>query len=311
LRSGKDIIDKRIGVMLGTIHDNYARKNYPKAEIFQYHSIPDMIMALNSGKVDVVMIGNVTLKDILKRNDKIGVLENEIYSFPLGCGFGKEDAVLRNQFNDFLKEIKSNGIYDDMVNRWMKKDIYEMPQLETSGKNGILTVGVVSSVGVPHSAIENGKNIGFDIELAKRFAARIGKEFVPVDLVFSSLLASLKTGKIDMAACSMMITEERMKQISFSDPYYSAAACIIAMKAKMTAFSANEGKQAKISFAKEISESFYNNIILEKRYLLIVDGLKLTILISIFASIFGTIIGGIVCFMRMSRRKMLSVTARF
>ena len=34
-------------------------------------------------------------------------------------------------------------------------------------------------------------------------------------------------------------------------------------------------------------------------------------LISIFASIFGTIIGGIVCFMRMSRRKILSVTARF
>jgi len=79
----------------------------------------------------------------------------------------------------------------------------------------------------------------------------------------------------------------------------------------MAAFSANEGKQAKISFAKEISKSFNNNIILEKRYLLIVDGLMLTILISIFASIFGTIIGGIVCFMRMSRRKMLSVTARF
>jgi len=99
-----------------------------------------------------------------------------------------------------------------------------MPQIETSGKNGILTVGVVSNVGVPHSAIENGKNIGFDIELAKRFAARIGKEFVPVDLVFLSMLASLKTGKIDMAACIMMITEERMKQINFSDPYYSAAA---------------------------------------------------------------------------------------
>ena len=85
--------------MHGTIHNNYARKNYPNAEIFQYHSIPDMIMALYSGKVDVAMIGNVTLKDILKRNNKIGVLENEIYSFPLGCGLGKEDAVLRNQFN--------------------------------------------------------------------------------------------------------------------------------------------------------------------------------------------------------------------
>ena len=123
LRSGKDITDKRIGVMLGTIHDNYARKNYPNAQIFQYHSIPDMIMALNSGKVEVAIIGNVTLKDILKRNDKIGVLESEVYSFPLGCGFSKENTGIRDQFNEFLKEIRSNGIYDDMVNRWMKKDI--------------------------------------------------------------------------------------------------------------------------------------------------------------------------------------------
>lgn len=311
LRSGKEICDKRIGVMLGTVHDSYARKNYPNAEIFQYHSVPDMIMALNSGKVDVAIIGNVTLKDILKRNDRIGILENEIYSCPLGIGFNKENTALISRFNAFLKEIKANGIYDDMVDRWMKKDIYQMPQIETPAKNGKLNSGVVTSIGFPHSGIENGKNAGFDIELAKRFAAYLGMEFVPVDLVFSSMLASLKTNKIDIAACSMMITGERQKQISFSDPYYSSVACIIALKNNMSAFTGNEEKPVKASFAKSISESFYNNIILEKRYLLIIDGLKITILISIFASIVGTIIGGLVCFMRMSRRKILSMTARF
>ncbi|MCX6272510.1 MAG: ABC transporter substrate-binding protein/permease [Bacteroidetes bacterium] len=307
----KDITDKRIGVMLGTVHDNYARKNYPDAEILQYHTVPDMIMALMSEKVDVAIIGNVTLKEILKRNDKIGILENNIYSNPLGIGFNKENTVLKNQFNVFLNEIKTNGIYDDLVNRWMNNSIYKMPQIETTGKNGTLTVGVVSSLGVPFSGIENGKNTGFDIELSKRFAAYIGKEFEPVDLVFSSMLASLKTNKIDMAACSMMITEERQKQISFSDPYYSAYACIIALKKNMPAFNTGEEKQVNKSILKTISESFYNNIILENRYLLIIDGLKLTILISFFSAIVGTIIGGIVCSLRMSRRKILSVTARF
>ena len=233
LKSGKDIKDKRIGVLLGSVHDKYAQKNYPDAQIFQYHSVPDMIVALTSGKVDVAIIGNVTLKDILKRNDKIEILENDIYSFPLGVGFNKENLILRDQFNAFLKEIRSNGIYDDMINRWMKKDIYVMPQIETPGKNGVLNVGIVSNVGFPHSGIVDGKNAGFDIELSKRFATFIGKEFIPVDLVFSSMLASLKTNKIDMAACSMMITEERQKQISFSDPYYSSAACIITMKENM------------------------------------------------------------------------------
>lgn len=325
-----DVADKRIGVTLGTVHDTYAREHYTNAKIFQYQSVPDMITALTSEKVDVVIIGDITLKEILKKNERIGILEKNLYSNPLGIGFNKENTVLRNQFNEFLKEIKTNGIYDDMVLRWMKNSSYEMPKIENHGNNGLLKIGVATSIGLPYSGIENGKNTGFDIELSKRFAASIGKEIEPVDLIFSSILASLKTNKIEMAACSMMITAEREKQVSFSDPYYSTSACIIAMKKNIengqpsnvgktddinkrnpATYRGNEEKQEELSFSKAISESFYNNIILEKRYLLIVDGLKLTILISIFASIAGTLIGGFVCYLRMSRRKILSMTARF
>ena len=305
--------------MLGSVHDSYARGKYPSSEILEYHTVPDMIMALTSGKVDVAIIGNVTLKNIMKKDDRIGIYEDSLYSNPLGCGFNKESTPLKDQYNVFLGEIKANGIYGDMVSRWMIRDIFEMPQIETPAKNGELKVGVVTSIGFPYSGIQDGKNVGFDIELSQRFAAYIGKKFVPVDLVFSSMLASLKTKKIDMASCSMMITEERLKQIDFSDPYYSATACIIALKknigkeqsAKMgyTDDGTHKG-QVKKSFLKGISESFYNNIILEKRYLLIIDGLKLTILLSLLSAIFGTTIGGLICFMRMSRRKILSITAK-
>ncbi len=317
--TSKDIADKKIGVMLGSVHDSYARNKYPNSEILQYHTVPDMIMALTSGKVEVAVIGDVTLKNIMKNDDRIGIYEDSLYSNPLGCGFNKENSALRDQFNAFLREIKANGIYDDMVNRWMIKDIYEMPQIDTSPKNGELKVGVVTSVGFPFSGIQDGKNAGFDIELSQRFAAHLGKMFVPVDLVFSSMLASIKTNKIDMASCSMMITEERLKQIDFSDPYYSAAACIIALKknigkeqsAKMgyTDDGPHNG-QTKKSFLQGISESFYSNIILEKRYLLIIDGLKLTVLLSLLSAIFGTMIGGLICFMRMSQKNILSMTAK-
>ena len=320
---GKDIGDKRIGVMLGSVHDTYAKNNHANAQILQYQSVPDMIMALTSEKVDVAIIGSIVLKEIMKKDERIGILEGDLFSNPLGFGFNQENAELKNQFNAFLKYIRTNGIYDDMIDRWMNKSIYEMPQIETPVNNGKLNVGVVSSIGFPNSGIQNGKNVGFDIELSKRFAAHIGKSFVPVDLVFSSMLASLKTNKIDLAACTMMITPERQKQISFSDPYYSASACIIAMKKNIvkplstsalnnpSGLSAPENQRIKKPFLKAISDSFYNNIILEKRYLLVLDGLKLTIIISIFAAIAGTIIGGVVCFMRMSRKKILSSIAKF
>lgn len=52
LRTVDDIKDKRIGVLLGSIHDDYARKNYPQATILQYKSLSDLILAVKTGKVD-------------------------------------------------------------------------------------------------------------------------------------------------------------------------------------------------------------------------------------------------------------------
>lgn len=65
-----------------------------------------------------------------------------------------------------------------------------------------------------------------------------------------------------------------------------------------------------VSFVKSVGQSFYNNIIKENRYLLIIDGLKVTIIISVLSVIFGTLLGSLICFMRMSRRKLLSHTAK-
>ena len=56
--------------------------------------------------------------------------------------------------------------------------------------------------------------------------------------------------------------------------------------------------------------SFYSNIIHEKRYLHIIDGLTVTIIISIFAALLGTFIGAGVCAMRMSKSPWIVASAR-
>ncbi len=59
-----------------------------------------------------------------------------------------------------------------------------------------------------------------------------------------------------------------------------------------------------------LTESFYNNLIVEDRYRMILDGLQVTLLITFCAAIFGTLLGGVVCWMRMSRRGWLQQTAK-
>lgn len=54
-----------------------------------------------------------------------------------------------------------------------------------------------------------------------------------------------------------------------------------------------------------LKESFNNNLLVENRYQMILDGLQLTLLITLMSVIFGTLLGGLVCYVRMSKRKWM------
>ncbi|MEI6207408.1 MAG: ABC transporter permease subunit [Desulfuromonadales bacterium] len=64
------------------------------------------------------------------------------------------------------------------------------------------------------------------------------------------------------------------------------------------------------SFFTGVVNSFQSNIIQENRYLLILDGLKTTVVISVLATIFGTLLGALICFMRMSKQTLLNFPAK-
>ena len=315
LRDVNDIHDKTIGVLLGSVHDTYATRTYPNAKILQYQTVSDLLIALNSGKIDISFQDQSTVPDILKANLELGILAKDVFVIPIGAGFNRDNDALREEFNAFLKEIKSNGVYNDMVDRWMTKGVTEMPKIETPNKNGVLRAGVVNDLGMPFGLVKDGQIVGFDIELSSRFAAYTGREYQPVPLQFGSLIASISTNKIDIITASMFITEERSKMIDFGDPYYESGVTILADKERIEQASASGASSTgslagkKAGFFQRVSDSFYSNIILENRYRLIIDGLKLTILISIFAALWGTILGGLICYMRMSKNRFLSRAA--
>jgi polar amino acid transport system substrate-binding protein len=64
--------------------------------------------------------------------------------------------------------------------------------------------------------------VGFDIELIKKILTDEGYTVEVQDIGFDSLIPSLQTGKIDVIASGMTITDERLQQVDFSSPYYDA-----------------------------------------------------------------------------------------
>ena len=65
-----------------------------------------------------------------------------------------------------------------------------------------------------------------------------------------------------------------------------------------------------LSSCTSLTESFNNNLIAEERYRMILDGLQVTLLITLCAAVLGTLLGGLVCWMRMNRRQWLQQVAK-
>ncbi|MAT56634.1 MAG: amino acid ABC transporter [Ignavibacteriae bacterium] len=306
-RTINDFKNKRIGVLLGSTHDTYALNNLKEATVFQYKTPPEIVLAVKTGKVDAAIYTTETLNEIFKKEPNLELIGDTLFAVPVAMGFNKKNNKLKNEFNKFLEEIKQNGVYDNMINRWIIEGRQEMPNVPNEKRKGVLTVGIVSDKGLPYAIVKDNRVIGLDIEFVERFAAYLGKELKLSDMEFGSLIIAAVSNKIDMIASTLMITEERKKQVDFSEPYTKLGASLFALKQIQEVESKSFFED---TFIEDIAESFHSNIIQENRYLLILDGLQTTIIISILATIFGTILGGLICFMRMSKRSYLLIVSK-
>jgi len=72
--------------------------------------------------------------------------------------------------------------------------------------------------------------IGFDVDLAKKIAKKTGYEIKVKDIEFSGLIPAIETGQVDFVLAGMTPTEERKKNVDFSDIYYVAKNMIVTKK---------------------------------------------------------------------------------
>ncbi|WP_338752271.1 transporter substrate-binding domain-containing protein [Bacillus sp. FJAT-52991] len=102
------------------------------------------------------------------------------------------------------KEIKEEG-QENLLN-----------QIKEEGK---LKVGLMGTY-PPYNFLNDKKEMdGFDADIAKEVAKRLGVEVEFVAQEFSGLIAGLQTEKFDAVISQMTITDERKEQMDFSDPY--------------------------------------------------------------------------------------------
>ena len=93
-----------------------------------------------------------------------------------------------------------------------------------------LRIGVEGAYPPFSSKESDGTLVGFDIEIANALCAEMKRECTLVEQDWDGMIPALKARKFDAIVASMSITEERKRQIDFSEKYYQTPARLVAAK---------------------------------------------------------------------------------
>ncbi len=124
---------KNVGVQRATIHDRYLTDNYGKdVTIKRYGSQDEAYLDLTAGRVDMLLADSVALSDgFLKKPEGsdfqfIGPDLNDPKWFGDGAGIAirKQDKDLVEKFNKAIDEIRANGVYKKIQDKYFDFNVY-------------------------------------------------------------------------------------------------------------------------------------------------------------------------------------------
>lgn len=101
---------------------------------------------------------------------------------------------------------------------------------------------------------------------------------------FNAIVPAVQTGKCEVGAGAITITQERAESVNFSDPVYSVGGVLVILK--------DDAKTSSTAnFFDDIKSSFEKTFLREERWRLFVEGIFNTLIITILSIIFGTALG--------------------
>lgn len=96
---------------------------------------------------------------------------------------------------------------------------------------------------------ETNHIVGFDIDIAKEVAARLGKKLHIKDMSFDMLIPEITQGSIHIIAAGMTPIPERAERVLFTKPYFSDSLIILSLSKypKITRFEDIYGKEVIVN----------------------------------------------------------------
>ena len=139
------------------------------------------------------------------------------------------------------------------------------------------------------------KKSGYDLEILYRFFEEkgYGGRVHPVN--FGNLIPGIESEKYDVICGGVTVTDERSKVVNFSKPNMELSYSVFCTAKEAVPY------KNLIEFTKD---AFQKTFILEDRYILFLDGVRVTFVITIFAVLLGTLLSILICCYRLTGSKI-------
>jgi L-cystine transport system substrate-binding protein len=160
-----------------------------------------------------------------------------------GCGTSENEA---NNEDKKTEENASGG-----ENATEEKDL-----LAEIKDEGVLTVGTEGTYPPFTFHDENGELTGFDVEIAREVAERLGVEAEFMETQWDAIFAGLDSERFDMIANQVGIRPDRQEKYDFSEGYITSAAVLIVNESNtdIKAFEDLDGKKSAQSLTSNYGD---------------------------------------------------------
>lgn len=225
-----DLAGARIGVQLGTTGDLLASEVSDKVE--KYQKGADAVLALKQGKIDCVVIDEQPAKKFVELNDDLKILDDEMGKEEYAICLAKGNTELKDKINSALATLKADGTIDSIKANYIGDDAGKSPYIakdDVDRSNGTLKVATNAEF-EPYEFIQDGKVVGIDVDIMQAVCDILGMDLEISNIAFDSIIAEVTTGKADVGAAGMTVTEDRLQNVDFTDTYTTTTQVIIVKK---------------------------------------------------------------------------------
>ncbi|HEM6272509.1 TPA: ABC transporter substrate-binding protein/permease [Streptococcus suis] len=240
ISSYEDLKGKTVGVKNGTAAQTFLEENKDKYgfSIKTFDTGDLMYNSLATGAVNAVMDDEAVIQYAIQQGQDLSldIPGEPIGSFGFSVKKGSKYEYLVDDFNKALAEMKEDGTYEAIMNKWFGSSTTSTDSTDYASRLSLTGSATAKATPVKSSYTivadssfapfeyqdESGKYVGIDMELIKAIAEQQGFTITIQNPGFDAALNAVQAGQADAVIAGMSITDARKEIFDFSDAYYTS-----------------------------------------------------------------------------------------